>query len=62
MNKRMLTNEQARAVLMWWAERQRVYREYRKVPNPRRMAQRLGICPGTLYSIVRGERYKDVQG
>lgn len=32
----------------------------RKVPPARVMAKRLKVSRGTLYAIIRGERYKEV--
>lgn len=57
MNSRKLTAEQVRTIRLWWNARQ----EAMRIPVPRIIAKRMGVCPGTLYSIARGERYKEVR-
>lgn len=57
MNARKLTAEQVRTIRMWWKVRQ----EAMKVPVPRVMAERFGVSHGTLYSIGKGYRYKEVR-
>ncbi len=56
-NTRKLTTEQVRTIRSWWKARQ----EAKRIPVPRIVAKSFGVCPGTLYSIARGERYKEVQ-
>jgi hypothetical protein len=56
-NTRKLNAEQVRTIRLWWKTRQ----EAMRVPVPRVIAKRFGVCPGTLYSIARGERYKEVR-
>jgi hypothetical protein len=61
LTRRKLQDHEVRALRLWWARREELRAEVRKVPTPGQMAHKLNIACGSVYQIARGRTYKEIR-